>query len=396
MALGCLTLAVGLVLAPKAHAASPTLTGQSIMVNLDAAGTFTIHENQTWKYDEDAAAALFTNAPDGNSLVVSNCSSHTSGPTTTVEATDPGVQSPCDPGTVSVPVVPSPDASKLNGNGESDVVGDNKCKFLDGTALTGATYTQNVDNSASCTYVSDVKPINGGPNAGKFNVTRRTVTKTCTFTWTYNITPMQPSYEAFTAWYLYSTNGGGNADVSIGATIAGESVNSTKQWAHKYSFSIGGDIDPRVSRVVNLVITVDGVQYAVGSTVVKNVPGSTPNPTVGTPAPYQTIFGADGALDFWYVENAGHNGHTELLNQPGDARTILNGDDFAGNNNGGADGAALSLAVMDAVELSLAPGDHTITLTGTVKDNAASTGDIPFSVSQIIHIITPGCGGGPQ
>ena len=80
MALGCLTLAVGLVLAPKAQAAKPvnsTLTGQSIMVNLDAAGTYTIHENQTWKYDEDAAAALFTNAPDGNSAVVSNCSSHT-------------------------------------------------------------------------------------------------------------------------------------------------------------------------------------------------------------------------------------------------------------------------------------------------------------------------------
>jgi hypothetical protein len=58
MALGCLAIAMGLVLAPKAQAAKPataTLTGQSIMVNLDAAGTFTIHENQTWKYDEDAA-----------------------------------------------------------------------------------------------------------------------------------------------------------------------------------------------------------------------------------------------------------------------------------------------------------------------------------------------------
>src|SRR4029453_17942838 len=203
VALGCLTLVLGLVLAPKANAKPPnaTLTGQSIMVNLDAAGTFTIHENQTWKYDEDAAAALFTNSPDRNPAVVSDCSSHTSGPTTTVEVTNPGVQSPCDPGTVSEPAVPLPDASKLNSNGENDVVGDNKCAFLDGTALTGSTYTQSVDNSASCTYVSAVNLINGGPNAGKFNVTRRTVTKTCTFTWTYNITPLQSSYAAFTTWY---------------------------------------------------------------------------------------------------------------------------------------------------------------------------------------------------
>jgi hypothetical protein len=398
MALGCLALAMGLVLAPKAQAAKPvsaTLTGQSIMVNLDAAGTFTIHENQTYKYDEDAATLLFSNTQVGDPAV--SCNIQTSGPTTTFETTDPGATPPCDP-LVTAPSVPIPDASEVNANGENDVVGDNKCAFLDGTALTGSTYTQSDSNSAQCIYVeSSVLQTTGNPaNIGKYKVVRKTVTKTCTYTWTYVIAPLQPSYDPFTAWPLYSTNGGGNADVSIGATIAGESVSSTKQWARKYSFSIGGDVDPRVSRVVDLVLTVDGVPYPVGSTVVKNVAGSTPNPTVATLAPYQTIFGDDGALDFWYVENAGHNGHTELLKQPDDARTILNNDDFVGNNDGGADGSALALAVMDSVNVSLPSGDHSVTLTGRVKDNTASLSDITFSVTQIIHIITPGCGGPPS
>jgi hypothetical protein len=157
MALGCLALAMGLVLAPEAQAAKPvnsTLTGQSIMVNLDAAGTFTIHENQTWKYDEDVAAALFTNLPDGNAPAVS-CSSQTSGPTSTFEAAPQPVASACDP-TVNEPPVPAPDATELNTVGKSDVVGQNKCNFLDGTPLIGATYTQTVkDVTAQCVFVSD-------------------------------------------------------------------------------------------------------------------------------------------------------------------------------------------------------------------------------------------------
>jgi hypothetical protein len=51
MALGCLALAMGLALAPKAHAAKPvtaTQTGQSIMVNLKAEGTYAIVETNSY------------------------------------------------------------------------------------------------------------------------------------------------------------------------------------------------------------------------------------------------------------------------------------------------------------------------------------------------------------
>jgi hypothetical protein len=65
----------------------------------------------------------------------------------------------------------------------------------------------------------------------------------------------------------------------------------------------------------------------------------------------------------------------------------LNSDSFAGNNDGGADGSALALASMDAVGVDLGPGDYSVMLTGTVKDNSAIA-NIGFSISQIVHVIT--------
>jgi hypothetical protein len=373
-----------------AAGASKTLTGQSIMANLYAEGTFAIVQKETYHYNLDAAAALFSNAGDENSLTES-CGSDVSGPTTTIEATNPGVQSPCDP-TVTPPALPASDATKLKRDdhpGRNDVVGDNQCALLDGAPLTGLTYTQSASASAQCTYVGDVSAITNGPNAGKYRVTRRTVTKTCDDTWTYHITPLQESYPPLTAWDFVGSTGDDSALVSVNAFIAGESVASSKQHPLKYSFSIGGDVDPRVSRVQNLAISVNHVVVAnPGSTVVKNTPGSA---ATLTEASGEVVLGSGGALDFYYEGNAGSNGHTELLNQPEDARTILNTDSFSGNNNGGADGAALAGAVMDQVDLTLPEGDYSVTLTGTVKDNAG-VADLPINVNKIVHIVHPGCG----
>ena len=69
MAVGCLALAAGTVFVPKAQAAKPvtgTLTGQSIMVNLLAEGTFAIVETKTYEYNHNIAATYFTNAWDGD------------------------------------------------------------------------------------------------------------------------------------------------------------------------------------------------------------------------------------------------------------------------------------------------------------------------------------------
>ena len=94
-------------------------------------------------------------------------------------------------------------------------------------------------------------------------------------------------------------------------------------------------------------------------------------------------------MDFQYVTNAGSNGFTEYL-QAGDARGILNNDVFAGNQDGGADGSALAMAVLDPISVELGAGDHTVTLTGLVKGVSASL-DSTFSINRTVSIVTPGC-----
>jgi hypothetical protein len=166
--------------------------------------------------------------------------------------------------------------------------------------------------------------------------------------------------------------------VTVNAEIAGESAlqSSNAKLGLKYSFSLlNGD---GTSRVTNLILSLNGVPAATPlSTIVSNCPGC--------------LAGAPGALDFAYTTNAGSNGNVSLL-KDGDARTILNSDSFAGNNNGGADGSALSMAIMDPVQFTLGEGSYSVTLTGLVKGNAASA-DLPFSVTKVITIIGLfGCG----
>lgn len=46
---------------------------------------------------------------------------------------------------------------------------------------------------------------------------------------------------------------------------------------------------------------------------------------------------------------------------------------------------------LDAVPVALGEGSYSVTLTGTVKGNTATAGDISFSVSKQINVVTPGC-----
>jgi hypothetical protein len=233
-----------------------------------------------------------------------------------------------------------------------------KCAFLDGTALPSTTYTQTAKVSTG---------------SGK-------TAATYTYTYTYNIAPTVSSVDPLTAWDLVNTTGGTTAEVDINAQIAGESVVNNTSVGTKYSFSLL-ESDGITSRVTNLAVNVTDSN---GNTVTSATPGSTL--TQNAPG---ALSGDPGAVDFTYTTNARSNGNTSLL-QNGDARTILNTDSFAGNNNGGADGSALAIANMDSVPLNVGPGDYTVTLTGTVKGNNALA-DTSFSVTQTIHIITPGC-----
>jgi hypothetical protein len=320
-------LGITLVGVPAAHAGGASQTGQGIMVNLDAAGDFAIVETDTYEFDVTAASAYFTNAWDGNAP--------------TVTCTGPGC------GTApAAPSAPTPDASKVSG--PSGLAHTQRCIFLDGGDLAGTNYTQSVKVSTG---------------SGKTGATY-------TYVYTYNATPTQ-SVAPFTAWNLVDTHGGGLAHVAIAAEIAGESVvkSSNAKIGTKFSFSmVEGD---GTNRVQNLAVTVTNA--ATGESTTAN-PGSTVNFPV----------------DFTYATNAGSNGATGLLKN-GDARTILNTDSFAGNNDGGADGSALAKVSMDATPFDLGAGDYNVTLTGTVKGNNALA-DVPFTVTQIVHVIAKGCG----
>jgi hypothetical protein len=99
--------------------------------------------------------------------------------------------------------------------------------------------------------------------------------------------------------------------------------------------------------------------------------------------------GDPGALDFKYFSNAGSNGDLSLLAN-GDARTILNTDSFAGNQDGGKDGSALAAVITVPVPLEVPQGSHLLVLTGKVKDNSAQL-FTRLRVSSTVNVVTPGC-----
>jgi hypothetical protein len=238
------------------------------------------------------------------------------------------------------------------------------------------------------------------------------------FDWNYTVAPTSSApVAALTAWDLVSTTGGGTtAQVTLGATIASESVVVSDDFpAGKYSFALARTLSPGVpdqttNSVTELTWTVRDasntveLKKAVGSTVVDNKPGSTP-------------YGGPPALDFTYTANAGTFGKASAAlmdspnsasatgtspsdHVPGDARSILNGGlqngtfhpTFPDNDNGGADGSDLSYAVVKGITQNLGPGAYTVTLTGDVNDREASFSQ-SFSVTKgAIKIITPGCG----
>jgi hypothetical protein len=356
-----------------------TQTGQAIMANLTGGGTYTIVETQTYKYNKDTAAGYFTNAYRAASVVLTN---------TQIQPGNPS----CTPPDPTVPTPPAPIVAKLNDpndEGVNDVVGQNRCSFLNGTRLTGTTYYRTATASSTCDYTNS-----------KGKVT--TYTRTDTYTYTYDITPIDPGqFAAFTAWDLMDIHGSGLAAVNLGVQIAGESWMTSKQFPlpkGKFSFSM---VDNGANRVENLQLvitdasgaTVYDSSYDYPLTSPASYLGGIPS-TVVTNAP-GALAGAPGALDFFFKQNAGTNGVTTYLKND-DARTILNTDIFSGNDNGGADGSALAEVIMSQVTAELDFGTYSVTLTGVVKGNSAlAVSDEAFSVSKQVNVVTPGCGNNP-
>jgi hypothetical protein len=367
--------------ASAAAFAGNAITAQSVMVNLWGDGDFGLTETDQYKFNTSTASSYFTNQWDGNAPVISpvTCSVSNGGSSTLCsQVADP-----------SAPAMPAPDASYVDssngkGNSQGGKTGSDQqmeCTFFDGGTLSGQSYKQ----SATSKSVGNVT-VGTGKSAKTY-----TITKSLTYTWNYVVAPTQSTVPALTAWDLVKSEGGGGvADITMKALIAGESVVVSNQFpTGKHSFSLSDS--SQGYRISNLVLSATSADNSwtdsqpVNSTLVTNDPSLKPN---------YLITDYFGSMNFPYAAPAAYvYGNTTakgfLVN--GNAGDILLGDVFTGNYYGGADGSALAAGVMDPVVYSVPVGDYNVTLSGIVKGNAG-VGDFSFAVSKKVHVIGRGCG----
>jgi hypothetical protein len=359
LALGCLALALGLVLAPKVHAASPTSsqTAQSIMVSLTPNSTgFEIGGDATWDYDhpaQDCAANHFTTVTTGP---VVTCDS--AGCTTPPAA-------PADPGDTP---------GHINSFINSQAV---KCDFFCGGTLPSDANSKTVNVN-----------INSGTNKGHWH-----------FTWTYTVTPTGP-VDPQTCWHCTGGGGGGPVDVAFCGFVAGESFllknGGNNTWNKKYSFSLAND--DGTSRVTNVMATLqkfDGTNWV-------DVQGPVALDTstiISCGARTDSTNFCDGlgpVLDYIYDANAGVGGNSAVYNYlhssgtgvpvgptylaPNYTDNIMSNapDNFAGNDHNLCVYSQTAPFFVDFPGIA-DPGTYRVHVTGTVKGNSA-VADQSFTV----------------
>lgn len=307
---------------PGGGTTTSTITAQSIWTNFKASGS-----SATFGYTDTETYAFNQDVADEYYVMT------TTGPV----ATCTGSSSNCaDSNKPSAPSAPTAPLFPMDRNDE--------CSFWSGSELTTVSTTKSIT-------------INGTNGNGRF-----------TFTWTYTWTPTSTP-AAGTAWNLMETASPGGASVTFTGQVAGLSAQKTsKTSAPKYSFSLlNGDGTARVSGVT---VSVDGVMTnEVASTVVDALDAGFADFSIGS-----------GGLETLLQQS----GTTSIL-VTGDARTILNNDSFAGNDNGGSGGDALAYAQLSAVKLLLTEGGHTVKLSAVIKGVSGSA-DVIVSVSRDVRV----------
>lgn len=336
VALGTIALAIVVQTQPvsAAKTSTSTQTAQSIWTNFKSSGsssTFGYTDTETYAFNLTTAATWY---------VVT-----TTGPAVTCNGSTSNCAVTNQPATPAVPSTPSFPMDRQD-----------ECHFWAGTALT------TVSETAS-------KTVGGANGSGNWK-----------FTWTFTWTPTAvPS--ARTAWDLTAADSAGGANVNFTGQIAGLSAQKTsKSSAPKYSFSmLNSDGTPRVS---NVLVTVDGgTPVPVDSTVI-NALSVDAN---GISLFNEFSIGGSGSLSTLMAQ-----GGTQSILTTGDARTILNTDSFAGNNNGGSTGASLAYAQLSVTKLLLTEGPHTVVLSATIK---GIDGNANLSVSVTRDVRVQGLGG---
>lgn len=315
---------------------------QASMINIQLPGganTFAVQDNIEYSFS-DALALTYYGASYTVSLTNTDCKGGGS-----------NLGQPChaanNPGAPGAPTLTSEELAPYR----EDAVDANLCTFLNGGTLSGT----------SGTIVKKV--ARSGLNGNG----------TWEYTYTYVVTvapstsdPLAPK----TAWTAQtSTN---NARLQVQGNIAGLSYMQQSNGTHKYSFGLT-TYDTMLGQIVSRIgpIKVE----LLGAT---SIDSQITNHTVRTNSPVagDTI----NAVNFIFSWNTGANGGTTAQQTGVDARSLLNGtagspvDGFLGNNNGGADGSALQLAIVTPVQFDIsAGGDYTVRMSANVKGTSAST-----------------------
>lgn len=196
-----------------------------------------------------------------------------------------------------------------------------------------------------------------------------------TWSWTFSYAPVSPGpFEAKTAFgYNYSIDD--SVSVALAGNLYGQSAKKgAKDPGPKYSFSMrASDGAVRVANV-NLSWIKDGDSSTLQSLTV-------PSTSIELQENLYDPVANTNSVDFKVTTEAGAlttNGDTSLLafstaSVLKYAAEVLNGDWFAGNNNGGSDGSALARVRVDAGAIPLSgSGTYSFTLSASVKELTAT------------------------
>lgn len=328
---------------------SSTQTAQAIWTNFKPSGnTFGFTETATYAFSDAIASSAYAGPA-------------TTGPTVNCTGGGSNAGQPCNeannPGSSTAPTAPA-----FPGVPNAD-----KCTFWVGGTLSEVTATSVVTKLGL-----------SGSGTWKY---------TYTFTWGGNAVGSDNPDDLSTgkgAWYVESieAESGETATVIFTGKIAGLSAQRNSAGNTKYSFSMveNDGLTPRIANV--LVRSYDSTTGALLSTY--EVPSSVIDAWdealgVADPAFTDFVIGGSGLSTLM-----AQTGATNILTT-GDARTILNGDYFLGNNNGGSTGAALAYLQLGATHVDLPEGTFRVTLTANVK-GIDGNADVSLSVTSSLKI----------
>jgi len=334
--------ALSLAIAHQVHAATPSLTAQSAMMDFtyDSAA-YQIEGTITWTFHRNIAETFYTNVWDGNAPVVTT-----------------GTGSP-----QTSPGVPAASSVALQ-----NFVQQQRCIFFAGGDLLGTTYNVTVNG-----------------------------TRGWKWTYTFIIAPTQTSVAAYEGGTWTSVETGGTVDVNFGGFIASESFlnNGSK---NKYSFTLLDNSVSRVSGVTaQLEKSYDDVNWsAVGNPLDLNnldTNGDTVNDSLAvssTSADYSYygnggIFGKSGVYGALHADNYKlANSVTQILSGTNDGTTYA--DNFAGNDNDLAAGNVHQANFSGTFSGLSEEASYRTVISGTIKGNGGSASQ-SFSVSKNTTVI---------